>query len=54
MCIGNSFAMMEHAIVLATAARRWRLESIPGREVRTEPRITLRPRGGLPMRVLRR
>jgi cytochrome P450 len=54
ICIGNSFAMMEHAIVLATAARHWRLESIPGREVRTEPRITLRPRGGLPMRILRR
>jgi cytochrome P450 len=54
ICIGNSFAMMEHAIVLAAAVRRWRLESIPGREVRTEPRITLRPRGGLPMRLLRR
>ena len=54
ICIGNSFAMMEHSIVLAAAARHWRLESIPGHEVRTEPRITLRPRGGLPMRVLRR
>ena len=54
ICIGNSFAMMEHAIVLAAAVRRWRLESIPGHEVRTEPRITLRPRGGLPMRVMRR
>lgn len=54
ICIGNSFAMMEHAIVLATAVRRWRLESIPGHDVRTEPRITLRPRGGLPMRLLRR
>ena len=54
ICIGNSFAMMEHAIVLAAVVRRWRLESIPGREVRTEPRITLRPRGGLPMRVLQR
>ena len=54
ICIGNSFAMMEHAIVLAAVVRRWRLESIPGHEVRTEPRITLRPRGGLPMRVLKR
>jgi cytochrome P450 len=54
ICIGNSFAMMEHAIVLAAAARHWRLESIPGHIVRTEPRITLRPRGGLPMRLMRR
>jgi cytochrome P450 len=52
VCIGNSFAMMEHAIVLAAVASKWRLESIPGREVKTEPRITLRPRGGLPMRAL--
>jgi cytochrome P450 len=52
VCIGNSFAMMEHAIVLAAVARRWRLETIPGREVKTEPRITLRPRGGLQMRAL--
>jgi cytochrome P450 len=52
ICIGNSFAMMEHAIVLATAVRRWKLESIPGLPIRTEPRITLRPRGGLPMRLL--
>ena len=52
ICIGNSFAIMEQTIVLAAAVRRWRLESIPGREVRTEPRITLRPRGGLPMRLL--
>jgi len=54
VCIGNSFAMMEHAIVLAAVARRWRLESIPGHVVRTEPRVTLRPRGGLPMRVMLR
>jgi len=54
ICIGNSFAMMEHAIVLAAAVRRWRVKSIPGHDVRTEPRITLRPRGGLPMRLMRR
>lgn len=54
ICIGNSFAMMEHAIVLAAATHHWRLESTAGHVVRTEPRITLRPRGGLPMRTMRR
>lgn len=54
ICIGNAFAMMELVMVLATVARAWRLESVPGHEVRTEPRITLRPRGGLPMRLRRR
>ena len=52
ICIGNSFAVMEHGIVLATVVRNWRLESIPRIEVRTEPRITLRPKGGLQMRLL--
>jgi cytochrome P450 len=54
ICIGSAFAMMEHALVLCSVVRRWRVEAIPGREVRTEPRITLRPRGGLPMRVMLR
>jgi cytochrome P450 len=54
ICIGNSFAMMEHAIVLCAVARHWRVESLPGHVVRTEPRITLRPRGGLPMRTMKR
>jgi cytochrome P450 len=51
-CIGESFAWMEGVLILATLARRWRLRLAPDANVRTEPRITLRPgKGGIPMRT---
>lgn len=54
VCIGNSFAMMEAQLLLATLAQRYRLELVPGRRVEPEPLVTLRPRGGLPMRLVER
>lgn len=48
-CIGEGFAWMEGVLVLATLARRWRLRGEPGHTPGTEPLITLRPRGGVPM-----
>jgi cytochrome P450 len=51
MCIGNTFAQMEVALVLATVAQSWDLERPTRRPVRMLPRVTLRPRGGMPMRV---
>ena len=47
-CIGEGFAWMEGTLVLATLAGRWRLRS-DGRPVEPSPRITLRPRGPVPM-----
>jgi cytochrome P450 len=44
-CIGEGFAWTEGILVLATLAQRWRLAPVPGAEPRTEPLITLRPRG---------
>jgi cytochrome P450 len=41
-CIGASFAIMEATILLATIARRWRLDLASG-DVPTHPSITLRP-----------
>ncbi|TDC46336.1 cytochrome P450 [Jiangella ureilytica] len=46
-CIGEGFAWTEAVLGLATIARRWRLRPVPGRPLRLEPLITLRPRGGL-------
>jgi cytochrome P450 len=54
MCIGNTFAAMEIALVIATTSASWRLARPDGREVRMSPRVTLRPRGGMPMTVLAR
>ena len=54
-CVGEGFAWMEAVLILATLARRWRLRLADGAEVRTEPRITLRPgRGGIQMSVSRK
>jgi cytochrome P450 len=50
-CIGNNLGLMEAVIVLATVARDLRLSVVPGYRVRTEPMLTLRVRGGLPMTV---
>ncbi|MDZ4770250.1 MAG: cytochrome P450 [Chloroflexota bacterium] len=50
ICIGNSFASMEAQILLATLAGRYRLR-LQGDAPQPDPLLTLRPRGGLRMRV---
>ena len=47
ICIGNSFAMMEAALVLTTLAQRGRFTLVPGPPVRPEPAITLKPERGI-------
>jgi cytochrome P450 len=51
VCIGNSFAMMEACLILATIASRYRISLIPGEKIQPQPLITLRPKNGLKMRV---
>ncbi|MGA7860140.1 MAG: cytochrome P450 [Terracidiphilus sp.] len=46
-CIGESFALMEATLALATIAQRWRLELIPGQRIEVQPKITLRPKYGV-------
>jgi cytochrome P450 len=46
-CIGNSFALMESTLVLATIARRFRLRLVAGHPVVPLASITLRPRHGV-------
>jgi cytochrome P450 len=53
-CIGEGFAWTEAKLILATLARRWRLRGVPGHEVELHPRVTLRPKGGMPMTLERR
>jgi cytochrome P450 len=54
MCIGEPFARLEAAMLLASIARRWRFASTSDREPDLQALITLRPRGGLRMVALRR
>ena len=51
VCIGATFALQEAAIVLATFMCRCRLELLPGHATWPVQRVSLRPRGGLPMIV---
>jgi len=54
ICLGAAFALQEASILLARIVARFTLQLAPG--VQPEPllRITLRPRGGLPMVIRRR
>ena len=49
MCIGEPFAWMEAALLLATIGRRWELDLSPDARVELQPVVTLRPRHGMPM-----
>lgn len=50
-CIGGTFAMMEATAILATLVRRARFEWDRVHEPEPLSRITLRPRGGMPLKV---
>jgi len=54
ICIGNHFALMEAQLSLAVIVAAARLEPAAATAVEPEPLMTLRPRGGLKMRVERR
>ena len=54
VCIGEPFARLEAAMLLASIARRWRFASPSDGEPDLQAVITLRPRGGLPMVALHR
>jgi cytochrome P450 len=53
-CIGEGFAWLEGALVLATLAQRWRLRVASEYRLALQPRITLRPKDGLPVTLERR
>lgn len=51
ICAGMAFGMTEAILCLATLGQRLRLRLAPGVDVQPVCRLTLRPSGGLPMRV---
>ena len=50
-CIGRHFGALEARLVLAMVCRRFRFVPEGNRNVVAEPLLTLRPKGGLPMRI---
>src|SRR5262245_7963816 len=51
VCIGNNFAMIEAALLLAEIARRFRFERVEKEPVRPRPSLTLRPERGILMQL---
>ncbi len=54
ICVGNSFALMEATLVLATIAQKYRLSLAPDAVVTPLPSMTLRPARGVKMNMTRR
>ena len=54
ICIGNNFALMESALLLATIARQYRLQLTPDAVVTPLPTATLRPAHGVKVVVTKR
>ena len=51
VCIGNSFAMMEAQLLLATIAERWELALVPGQSPAPAALITLGPKTPIKVRA---
>lgn len=49
LCIGDSFALLEGPLILATVAQRMRLNLVPSHPVKVDALVTLRPHEGLLM-----
>ena len=54
ICIGEPFAWMEGALILATLVQRWQMRLAPGQKIGLQPQVTLRPRYGMRMTLFRR
>ncbi|MFN3329341.1 MAG: cytochrome P450, partial [Pyrinomonadaceae bacterium] len=53
-CIGENFAWTEGVLLLATIARKWKLQLEPSQRFAVKPMITLRPKYGMKMRLQKR
>ncbi|WP_448571942.1 cytochrome P450 [Trichothermofontia sp.] len=54
ICIGKSFAQMEAVLILATLAQQYQLQLVPGQTITPFPSITLRPKPGIQVQLIRR
>jgi cytochrome P450 len=50
-CIGNTFALMEASVVLATIGQKFRFQPVPGQRAEPFASITMRPKRGIRVRL---
>jgi cytochrome P450 len=50
-CIGEPIAWLEGMLVISTLAQRYKFRLVEGAKIEMEPSITLRPKGGIPLRL---
>ena len=53
-CIGEQFAWMEGVLLLAALGRNWKLKLDENQKIELQPRITLRPKFGMKMKLEKR
>ncbi len=53
-CVGEAFAWMEGILLVATVAQHWKMRLAPDARIAFDPKVTLRPRYGMPMFVEKR
>src|SRR5919106_5349651 len=53
-CIGEPFAWMEGILIIATIAQKWKMRLVPDQRIKLDPAITLRPKYGMKMKMIRR
>jgi cytochrome P450 len=54
ICIGNTFAMTEMQLILATIVQQYKVSLAPGCRVELEPLFTLHPKNGVLVSIERR
>lgn len=54
LCIGQSFALVEAQLIIASIAQRYRLALTPGQQIEVAPLVTLRPKRGMLMHLRQR
>jgi len=54
LCIGQSFALVEAQLIIASIAQRYRLTLTPGQQIEVAPLVTLRPKHGMLMHLRQR
>lgn len=54
LCIGRDMAVLEGSMILAQLAQHWNIEAIHNSQVPVDASVTLRPVGGMPVRISRK